>query len=67
MLRLVSCSKFELFIILLAYIDNLCNYQKIKKYKRKYWGNIFIGKLQTNFTYGNIPSVFTDGIILEKK
>jgi hypothetical protein len=43
------------------------HYQKIDKYKRKYRGNIFIGKFSRDFTDGNIPSVYTDGITVEKK
>jgi hypothetical protein len=43
------------------------HYQKIDKYKRKYRGNIFIGKFPRDFTDGNIPSVYTDGITVEKK
>jgi len=46
---------------------NEIHYQKIKKYKRKYQGNIFVGKLPTDFTNGNIPLVFTEGITVEKK
>jgi len=43
------------------------HYQKIDKYKRKYRENIFVGKLPTDFTDGNIPLVFTEGIIVGKK
>jgi len=43
------------------------HYQKIDKYKRKYRGNIFVGKLPMDFTDGNIPSVFTEGITVGKK
>jgi len=43
------------------------HYQKIKKYKRKYRGNIFVGKLLMDFTDRNIPSIFTERITLEKK
>jgi len=46
--------------------NQLLHYQKIDKYKRKYWGNIFVDKLPTDFTDKNIPSVFTEGIIVEK-
>jgi len=38
------------------------HYQKIDKYKRKYRENIFVGKFPRDFTDGNIPSVYTDGI-----
>jgi hypothetical protein len=43
------------------------HYQKINKYKRKYRGNIFIGKFSRDFTDGNIPSVYTKGITVGKK
>jgi hypothetical protein len=43
------------------------HYQKIDKYKRQYPENIFVGKLPTDFTDGNIPSVFTEGITVGKK
>ena len=43
---------------------NSIHYQKINKYKRKYQGNIFIGKFPRDFTDGNIPSVYTDGITM---
>jgi hypothetical protein len=43
------------------------HYQKIDKYKRKYRGNIFVGKFSRDFTDGNIPSVYTDEIIVGKK
>ena len=43
------------------------HYQKIDKYKRKYRGNIFVGKFPRDFTNGNIPSVYTDGITVGKK
>jgi hypothetical protein len=46
--------------------NQLLHYQKIDKYKRKYRGNIFVDKLPTDFTGKNIPSVFTEGIIVEK-
>lgn len=41
--------------------------QKIDKYKRKYRGNISVGKFPRDFTDGNIPSVYTDGITVRKK
>jgi hypothetical protein len=43
------------------------HYQKIDKYKQKYRGNIFVGKFLRDFTDGNIPSVYTDGITVRKK
>jgi len=43
------------------------HYQKIDKYKRIYRRNIFIGKFLRDFTDGNIPSVYTDGITVGKK
>jgi len=45
----------------------LVHYQKIDKYKRKYRRNIFVGKFPRDFTDGNIPSVYTDGITVGKK
>jgi len=49
------------------YICFNSHYQKIDKYKRKYRGNIFVGKFPRDFTDGNIPSVYTDGITVGKK
>ena len=43
------------------------HYQKIDKYKRKYRGNISVGKFPRDFTDGNIPSVYTEGITVGKK
>ena len=43
------------------------HYQKIDKYKRKYRGNISVGTFSRDFTYGNIPSVYTEGITVGKK
>ena len=43
------------------------HYQKIDKYKRKYRGNIFIGKFSRDFTDRNIPSVYTERITVGKK
>ena len=43
------------------------HYQKIDKYKRKYRGNISVGKLSRDFTDGNILSVYTEGITVGKK
>jgi hypothetical protein len=42
------------------------HYHKIDKYKQKYRGNIFVGKLPIYFTDENIPSVFTEGITVGK-
>jgi len=44
----------------------MLHYQKIDKYKRKYQRNIFVGKFSRDFTDGNIPSVYTDGITVGK-
>ena len=54
---------------LIACLITCCqhHYQKIDKYKRKYRGNIFVGKFSRDFTDGNIPSVYTDGITVGKK
>jgi hypothetical protein len=46
---------------------NLIHYQKTDKYKRKYRGNIFVGKFPRDFTDGHIPSVYTEGITEGKK
>jgi len=43
------------------------HYQKIDKYKRKYRGNISVGKFPRDFTDGIIPSVYTEGITVGKK
>jgi hypothetical protein len=43
------------------------HYQKIDKYKRKYRRNISVGKFPRDFTDGNIPSVYTEGITVGKK
>ena len=43
------------------------HFQKIDKYKRKYQGNISVGKFPRDFTDGNIPSVYTEGITVGKK
>jgi hypothetical protein len=43
------------------------HYQKIDKYKRKYRGNISVGKFLRDFTDGNILSVYTEGITVGKK
>ena len=42
------------------------HYQKINNYKRKYRENISVGKFPRDFTDGNIPSVYTEGITVEK-
>jgi len=54
-------------LINLQVTEDLHHYQKIDKYKRKYRGNIFFGKFPRDFTDGNIPSVYTDGITVGKK
>ena len=45
--------------------------EKVKEwwvaYKRKYRGNISVGKFLRDFTDGNIPSVYTEGITVGKK
>jgi hypothetical protein len=43
------------------------HYQKTDRYKRKYRGNIFVGKFLTDFNDKNIPSVYTEGITMGKK
>jgi len=43
------------------------HYQKINKYKQKYRENIFVSKLPTDFTDGNVPLVFTEEITEGKK
>jgi len=43
------------------------HYQKIDKYKQKYRENIFVDKLPTDFTDGNVPLVFTEEITEGKK
>jgi hypothetical protein len=48
-------------------MQNIQHYQKIDKYKRKYRGNIFVGKFPRDFSDGNIPSVYTEGITVGKK
>ena len=52
---------------LYCFLGKRCHYQKIDKYKRKYRGNIFVGKFPRDFTDGNIPSVYTDGTTVGKK
>ena len=42
--------------------DFITHYQKTDKYKRKYRGNISVGKFSRDFTDGHIPSVYTEGI-----
>jgi hypothetical protein len=54
--RLVYCSWIQVI-----------HYQKIDKYKRKYRGNISVGKFPRDFTDGNIPTVYTEGITVGKK
>jgi len=48
---------------LIYLIIKIYHYQKVDKYKRKYRGNISVGKFPRGFTDGNIPSVYTDGNI----
>ena len=43
------------------------HYQKIDKYKWKYWRNISVGKFSKDFTDENIPSVYTEGITMGNK
>ena len=43
------------------------HYQKIDKYKRKYWENISVHTFSRDFTDGNISSVYTEGITVGKK
>ena len=45
----------------------LSHYQKINKYKRKYRGNIPVGKFSREFNEGNISSVYTEGFTAGKK
>jgi hypothetical protein len=47
-------------------VDVNWHHQKIDKYKQKYQENIFIGKFLRDFTDGNIPSIYTEGITVEK-
>jgi len=51
----------------IIYIYIYIHYQKIDEYKRKYRGNISVGKFPRDFTDGNIPSVYTEGITVGKK
>jgi hypothetical protein len=46
---------------------NISHYQKINKYKRKYRGNISVGKFPRDFIEGIIPSVYTEGITMGNK
>ena len=45
-----------------ASVINVIHYQKTDKYKRKYRGNISVGKFPRDFTDAHIPSVYTEGI-----
>jgi hypothetical protein len=54
-------------VFILVHKIEWIHYQKIDKYKRKYRGNISVGKFPRDFTDGNIPSVYTDGITVGKK
>jgi hypothetical protein len=56
-----------IILIIIKIMLFIRHYQKIDKYKRKYRGNIFVGKFPRDFTNGNIPSVYTDGITVGKK
>jgi len=62
-------SFFNQILILFAgsYSMRTLNYQKIDKYKRKYWENISVGKFSRDFTDRNIPSVYIEGITMGKK
>ena len=67
---LMTHSFFSKYLFNLCYFPKLCHnghYQKIDKYKRKYRGNIFVGKFPRDFTDENIPLVYTDGITVGKK
>jgi hypothetical protein len=63
----VLSSFFDLCSCLLISFGSYKHYLKIDKYKQKYRGNIFIGKCLTDFTDGNILSVYTEGITVGKK
>jgi len=54
-----------MIIILITIL--IIHYQKTDKYKRKYRGNIYVGKFLRDFTNENIPSVYTEGIMVGKK
>jgi hypothetical protein len=56
-----------IILIIIKIMLFIRHYQKIDKYKRKYRENIFVGKFPRDFTNGNIPSVYTDGITVGKK
>ena len=58
--NLIMCLYPYKWEILFYYVSN--HYQKIDKYKWKYWKNIFLDKFPIDFTDENIPSVYTDGI-----
>jgi hypothetical protein len=67
--------------IIMIYLDRLCgwphkyiyigtsemslHYLKIDKYA-KYWENISVGNFPMDFPDGNIPSIYTEGITVEK-
>jgi len=63
LVKVTTIFKYALF----GFLDLEYHYQKINKYKRKYRENIFIGKFSSDFTDRNIPSVYTEGITVEKK
>ena len=65
-LNAATNTHFILIKILNCLFINL-HYQKIDKNKRKYRRNISIGKFPRDFTDGNIPSVYTEGITVGKK
>ena len=75
--RPLSLEDFNLYIfcglhgefkdLVTSLVTKAKHYQKIDKYKRKYRGNIFVGKFPRDFTDGNIPSVYTEGITVGKK
>ena len=60
-------NNFLNLLIFFLIISLSIHYHKIDKYKRKYRGNIFVGKLLTDFTDGNILSIFTERITVGKK
>jgi len=53
--------------VLVFFPSLIFHYQKIDKYKRKYRENISVGKFSRDFTDGNIPLVYTEGITMGKK
>jgi len=68
----ISIKYAWLILIIILYLFHLeylfvNHYQKIDKYKRKYRGNISVGKFPRDFTDGNILLVYTEGITVGKK